>query len=111
MSETKRLCERLASQFRGVGALLEEHLADNRELLPHVFFGDVTRYVLAGGDDKSAVVQCLEDAMHSGVPAVDELIAVSFVENIETQDELARVLVGVNGNKIRGEWNQQHTNS
>jgi hypothetical protein len=111
MSETKRLCEQLASQFRGVGALLEEHLADNGELLPHVFFGDLTRYVLAGGEDKVVVVQHLEDAMYSGVPSVQELIAVSFVENIETQDELAQVLVDVNGNKIREEWNRQHTTS
>jgi len=111
VSETKRLCERLASQFLGVGALLEEHLADNGELLPHVFFGDLTRYVLADGEDKVAVVQCLENAMYGGAPSVEELIAVSFVENIETLDELSQVLVGISGNKLREEWNRQHTTS
>lgn len=111
MSETKELCERLASQFREVGALLEEHLAENGQLLPHVFMGDLTRYVLASGGDKVAVVQFLEDTLGRRAPSVDELIAVSFVENINTQDELAQILVGVDGNKIREEWNRQHAKS
>ena len=107
MSEEQILCEHLAREFPGVGALLNDHLADNRELLPHVFFGDLTRYVLADREDRVTLVQCLEDAMSSGKPAIEELVGVSFVENIETREELERALAGVNGNKIREEWNSE----
>ena len=109
MSATQTLCEQLAREFPGIGALLEEHLADNGELLPHVFFGDLTRYVIAGNRDQAAVVQSLEDTMSSGVASIEELIGVSFVENIETREELEQALAGVNGNKIREERRRQHS--
>ncbi|HEY4310193.1 MAG TPA: hypothetical protein VGN12_12150 [Pirellulales bacterium] len=101
-------CEQLAAEFHGVARLLKERQADNGELLPHVFFGDLTRYILAGGQDKAAVVQCLENAMSSGASEIDDLICVSFVENIETHYDLEQALTGVVGNKIREEWARQH---
>lgn len=108
MSETKAFCERLALDFPGVRTILDEHVAYHEELLPHVFLGDLTRYLLAGGKDKTAIVQRLEDAISTGIPAIDELIAVSFVENIEKHFELEEALMGVNGNKLRDAWDLQH---
>jgi hypothetical protein len=111
MNEEIWFCQHLAGQFHGVSTLLGDHLSENEELLPHVFFGDLTRHILTDSKDKIALVQCLEDAMSSGVTSVKDLIAVSFVENIETQEELANILNGVNGSKIREEWNRQHISS
>jgi hypothetical protein len=108
MCESQMLCEQLAREFPEVGDLLEAHLADNGELLPHVFFGDLTRYVLSDGRDKAAVVQRLEDVLSGADSAVEELIGVSFVENLETREELEHVLKGVTGNRIREEWHRQH---
>jgi hypothetical protein len=69
----------------------DEHVADNGELLPHVFFGDVSRFVVARaaeGDD-SAVGRCLaflEEALDNGDELAQELVVVSFVENIAPGD-------------------------
>jgi hypothetical protein len=102
VSTNEAFCELLASHFQGVGAILEEHREDNGELLPHVFFGELTRYVLSDGPDRVAVVQCIENAMSTETPSVCELIAVSFVENIEAKDELSKILAEVAGNQSGG---------
>jgi hypothetical protein len=107
VTKSQILCERLAREFPGISVLLREHRSDHDGLLPHVFFGDLTRYVLADGKDKVAIVQRLEDAMSQGGPDVEELICVSFVENIETRQDLDRAVAGVRGNKIREEWDRQ----
>lgn len=48
MSEpTIDLIDRLVGKFPRLEPLLREHLADNfGEVLPHLFFGDLTRYVV-----------------------------------------------------------------
>ena len=67
--------------------LLAEHLADNYgELLPHVFFGDVTRWALREKAVNSLslkrLLTLLDASYAKGVPDVQELIAVSFLENL-----------------------------
>ncbi len=100
-------CERLAEMFPDVRKMLNDHLADYDELLPHVFLGDVTRYVLQGGPDRARIVQHLEDAFAREREGIDELIAVSFVENIETLECLNAALNGVTGDALRQEWERQ----
>jgi hypothetical protein len=65
-------------------------VADNDELLPHVLFGDVTRYAAdlarSGGDDP--ILNNLLDDLDSALGAdrddeVANLIWVSFVENAQ----------------------------
>jgi hypothetical protein len=71
---------------------LESHLQDNSgEVLPHVLFGDLTRFVLAARreDRQDVVVRALtflETALAEGDREVKELVAVSFVENIGPWD-------------------------
>ena len=80
----------LADRYPAIEELRREHLADNDELLPHVFFGDVTRYAAdlarTGVDD--AVLSHLLDDLDSALGAdpgdeVSNLIWVSFVENAQ----------------------------
>lgn len=104
---TRSFCQELAEQIPDLGSLLSEHISDYDDILPHVFMGDVTRYVLADGPYRTEVVAALEDALRNRGPEVEELIAVSFVENLETQEELDRAVYGVNAPQITAEWRRQ----
>ena len=80
----------------GLSAALDEHLKDNfGELLPHVFFGDVTRRLVALSEDGSdlahaeldRVLAFLEDRFDEGDEQIQELIAVSLLENLPRPGE------------------------
>lgn len=68
----------------------DEHIKDNDEILSHLLLGDITRYVvqqlrIGATDDLSPLIRCLdffEVAMVSGDESVQELISVSFLENV-----------------------------
>jgi len=82
--------EWLAGRYPAVEELRREHIADNDELLPHVLFGDVTRYAAdlarGGGDDAvlDHLLSDLDSALGSGQDdEVANLIWVSFVENAQ----------------------------
>ena len=83
-----------------IASMLDEHIQDNfGEVLPHVFFGDLTRYVVSlflgvvqSGDggtqqDLRGILDFLEEAYEGGDPEVQELISVSFLEHIPMADE------------------------
>jgi hypothetical protein len=69
-----------------------EHLEDNDgELLPHVLFGDLSRFVVsadARGDDAlvRSTLDFLENVLTEGDEAAQNLVVVSFVENIARDD-------------------------
>lgn len=81
--------------------LYEEHLRDNDELLPHVFMGDVTRFVidayarsmLPGKDGQhwsqvlDKVMSTLEGAAASPNLGLVNLVTVSFCENLLDLEE------------------------
>lgn len=84
--------ERLLDRVPELQRPYEQHLEDNLgDLLPHVFMGEVTRWVAArmttpstdGRHAAAAVVDVLEAVMRDGVPGHVELVAVSFVENLD----------------------------
>jgi hypothetical protein len=83
----------------------EIHLVDNATLLPHVFMGDVARFVVvesASHEKQSTLVHLvgfLENALTDGGKEIQELIAASFVENLigETKAlQSLKVLMGPN---------------
>ena len=72
---------------------MDEHLKDNDEMLPHVFFGDLTRVVVNmqkmsdenqryDDHDLDAILQYLEEGIKSTSPEIRELISASFIENL-----------------------------
>ncbi len=106
---TKEFCELLVRYFPDLNELLAEHIADYEELLPNVFLGDVTRYVLMNGNGRYEIVDYLNKSFSSGEPEVENLIAVSFVENLEDREELERAVDGVDASRIITEWNRQRS--
>lgn len=99
------LIERLACRHPFLGSMLDEHVADNfGEVLPHLLFGDLTRYVLAQFLDVESgvgsqlveakgeiqgLLNDLEVAYAAGGEEVQELISVSFLENLPRPGEQA----------------------
>ena len=89
-----------------IEALRTEHLRDNEELLPHVLFGDVTRW-LAEHQPQPAALQVLEEAFLNGDYYARDLIAASFVYNIEPgpdHEELREAL----GPALLALWKETH---
>jgi hypothetical protein len=104
MSElTIDFVERLANRYPSLKPILDEHVSDNfGEVLPHVFFGDLTRLVVseftrvdsdelreadAVGAEVRRLLAELEDAYADGGEEIQELIAVSFLENLPRPGE------------------------
>ncbi len=111
MSEhTVSFVREMVARFPGLSALLEEHMKDNfGEILPHLFFGDVTRYVVAllsGGDlaqrrELRDILDHLERVYASADEELQELIAVSFLENFPRPNEPGAEICGKIGPHLR----------
>ncbi|MEI7924282.1 MAG: hypothetical protein WCJ40_20430 [Planctomycetota bacterium] len=108
LSKEIPLVQDLAQRFNELDSLLHEHVAYYDEILPHVFMGDVTRYVLSGGSQRQEIVRHLNGAFVNGATEVRDLIAVSFVENIDSEEELELALQDVTAEALRAEWHVQH---
>jgi hypothetical protein len=106
---TNQFCELLVEQAPDTKPLLDEHLCDYDDLLPNVFLGEITRYVLSDGLGRTAIVEFLERQFRQMGPEVEELIAVSFIENIETIYELEIATRGVNAVELKSEWRRQRS--
>ncbi len=104
MSEvTIGVVDRLVERFGWLEPLLQEHLADNfGEVLPHLFLGDVTRHLVtrtiqerqANPDEAAAarkeveeMLDALKQEFTAGDEEVEELITVSFLENLPRNGE------------------------
>jgi hypothetical protein len=104
-----------AARFPTLNLLLEEHVRDNlNEILPHVFFGDVTRHVLSllfaessdGLDTQRElrdILDYLEDTYSSGDEELRELISVSFLENLPRPGEKGAQIREMVGSNLRGQ--------
>jgi hypothetical protein len=91
----------IAARSARLRAILDEHIKDNfGEILPHVFFGDLTRHVVslcgsAGSKRPSSaelqelheILEMLEEAYAKGDNELQELISVSFLEHLPRPDE------------------------
>jgi hypothetical protein len=82
------------ARFPGLSALLEEHIKDYREILPHLFFNDVTDYILSllnAGElpqrrELRDILNYLEQ-VYASDEQLQELISVSFLESLPRLDE------------------------
>ncbi len=104
---TTDFCETLVRCCPELKEVLAEHISDYDELLPNVFLGAVTRYLLANGNGRRRIVEHLNNSLSSGESDVENLIAVSFVENLESREELKRVVDGVEATQTIAEWDRQ----
>ena len=100
--------DHLLSMVPELRRVYEEHLSENEELLPHVFLGDVTRFVITefrkGRSDRGEptldtrvldrILDLLERAMKSSDTRLRELVSVSFLENL---DQAGRDYLGIKG--------------
>jgi hypothetical protein len=84
---------RLRHEVPGFEHVYDEHVADYDEVLPHVLLGDLVRFlsreIEVRGAQSVAVRQAmslLEEGMGSGEPRLQELVAVSFLENLDSAD-------------------------
>lgn len=87
------LVRALAARVPDMEAVLHEHLEDyDGELLPHIFFGELTQWVLDQSPGTSKflddVLKMLDDAYGAGPLDVKELIYVSFLEDLRAGPEL-----------------------
>jgi hypothetical protein len=110
MSEqTVSFVRSMVAHFPSLYTLLEDHIRDNGgEVLPHVFFGEVTRYILslllAAGRlpprrELRDILSYLEETYAAGNEELQELISVSFLENLPRPGENGaelRAMVGPN---------------
>jgi hypothetical protein len=102
---------KLLDQVPELRYVYDEHIHDNNELLPHVFLGDVTRYVVhrvrlgETGPAKPVerILSVLEQYMGSGDEQVKELVSVSFVENLLKHDKVLASLKGLIGPNLQKE--------
>ena len=84
--------ERFVSAVPEVEPLWREHLHDNGEALPHVFFGDVSRFAVEMAergdvDLTERFSRAIEELAASDDPDVVNVIQVSFAENLMWGDE------------------------
>jgi hypothetical protein len=96
---TDAFCRRIASAVPGLQWVLREHLDDNfNELLPHVFFGDVTRWAETETESNpqsaqvARLMEILDSSFVSQGADVRELIEVSFLENLAKGSAVAKRL-------------------
>jgi hypothetical protein len=88
MSTIASFIEELLRLLPQLKSIYDEHLADNETLLPHVFMGDVTRFVVAEAEKSTSrdvlerLLGHLEEGLKNGPEQVKELVVVSFVENL-----------------------------
>lgn len=99
----------LVANFPYLEPLLQDHVEDFGEVIPHVFFGDLTRYAVTAfiqGDDMEQLKDLLaelERAFHAGNDEVANLIAVSFVENLPSPGEQGEDIRELLGPGLRAE--------
>lgn len=85
----------------------DEHMADPDGLLPHVLFGDVTRFAIAQADQPRSrdlllrLLEHMESGLAEGSDEVQELVAVSFVENLCGEDSTLEILRPIMGPALK----------
>ena len=89
------LVSRLAREVPRLSPLLAEHIGTYDEVIPHVFFGELTPFLieLKDGPDAdqsvlSATLSLLDKACVEGDESVTDVINVSFLENLAGRGQL-----------------------
>lgn len=82
----------LGRRFPELQDMLDEHESYYEEILPHIFFGELTSWIdaqrNANGPVLRSLLDDLEHAVHTSSDDVQELIAVSFLENLPSESQV-----------------------
>ncbi len=86
--------EKLRTDIWGFDRIYDQHVGYYRQLLPHVLLGDLVRYLKSvastEGTERIALDQAmglLERGMGSTDTKLKELVAVSFLARLDSEDE------------------------
>jgi hypothetical protein len=109
MRNNTSFIEELLQKVPPLKNIYDEHLNENDTLLPHVFMGDVTRFVIAEAANPkrqetiTSLLEYLEEGIQTGSDEVRELILVSFVENLTGETKMLQLLKALMGQTLRSE--------
>ncbi|MBU1358852.1 MAG: hypothetical protein KKC79_15365 [Gammaproteobacteria bacterium] len=109
MNDVKRFVVELIEKVPEARRIYEDHLEDNDTLLPHVFMGEIARFVLqisentSREDDLKELLSIIEDGLQSRHHDVQNLVALSFVENLCGEEHHVMQLIPLMGEATRRE--------
>jgi hypothetical protein len=100
--------------------LYNNHLVEYDELLPHVFMGDMTRYVMKlaisstiGEKEREVelkrILDYFENAIHGPDEEINNLLVVSFLENLEQSHQSYNIIKSRLGKELRKSLDQLET--
>ena len=112
MNRAEAFVRLLAEKYSALQPLLAEHLDNNfGEVLPHVFFEDVTSWIVlltteARTDPDSKrqladVLEHLEEAYLTGDEGLENLLCASFLESLPGREEPGGEVRGMLGKTLR----------
>jgi hypothetical protein len=94
MTTVGELVQDIVTAAPALRSVLAEHRAEfEGKLLPHLFMADVTRWLVAAGP-AAPVLAVLERHLADGGEEVQNVIALSFLENLEATDLEVRAALG-----------------
>ena len=99
--------EELIESVPALQQIYRAHLQENDELLPHVLFGEITRFVVTKArkaEHDPLIARLLnefEKGLEEGPEEVRELVSVSFVENLCGETEAIKVLKPLMREKLK----------
>jgi hypothetical protein len=104
--------ETLRTAVPEFGPSIDEHVSDFGEVLPHVLFGDLTRFVLAAhargdADVEQRSLDALDMALRNGDDETRNLVAVSFVESVGPSESSQRAFIDSWPDALRNEARRQ----
>lgn len=110
-SRMETFVHEVASLHPALADDLRVHLGDDGELLPHVYFGDVVRFVEASTharaerpddfDAVTALLERIEDCLQHAGPDVLDLLHASFLEPLSYEPDVFAVLKPLFGPRLR----------
>jgi len=105
--------EKLLKEIPELVPTYNEYIADYDEILPHVFLGEVTRYAINKYkrylnheiklEGLIKLINFLEQAIKSNDKKTQELVSVSFLENLDKNDKYYQGFKALLGESLKME--------
>lgn len=117
MNTIERFLVGLLDTNKVLTILYEDHLQENDELLPHVFFGDVTRYIMQlavsstsdhreNASELLRILRFFESSYRESDEKIKNILFVSFLENLEQSDPSYSIIKAQLGDEMKRKLDQ-----